>query len=116
MIRSLNSGKRPFNHHVGGASYAYLTNDTASGLVIEVHESRVSRSIDSAHSLLTSDSSKDDVIIAVVGVTGAGKSTFIEKCCGDTINIAGHNLVSCESQTLQETPGLQTNSYSHSGM
>ena len=116
MIRLLDSGKRPINHHVGGASYAYLTKPTASGLVIEVHESRVSRSIDSAYSLLTSDSSKDDVIIAVVGVTGAGKSTFIEKCCGDTVNIAGHNLISCESQALQEIPGLQTNSYSHSGM
>jgi hypothetical protein len=29
MIRSLNSGKQPFNRHVGGASYAYLTNPTA---------------------------------------------------------------------------------------
>jgi ABC-type hemin transport system ATPase subunit len=55
--------------------------------------------------MLTSDSSKDDVIIAVVGVTGAGKSTFIEKCCGDTVNIAGHNLISCENQTSQKTPG-----------
>jgi putative protein kinase ArgK-like GTPase of G3E family len=38
----------------------------------------------------------DDVIIGVVGVTGAGKSTFIQKCCDGAIDIVGHDLTSCK--------------------
>lgn len=36
--------------------------------------------------------SPDDVYIAVMGVTGSGKSTFISKLCPTAV--AGHNLVS----------------------
>ncbi|KAF2807133.1 P-loop containing nucleoside triphosphate hydrolase protein [Mytilinidion resinicola] len=40
--------------------------------------------------------SPTDVFIAVMGVTGAGKSTFISKCCKKRIAI-GHNLQACTS-------------------
>lgn len=36
-----------------------------------------------------------DVFIAVMGVTGAGKSTFISKCTEKEVRI-GHNLQACE--------------------
>ncbi len=39
--------------------------------------------------------SLEDVYVAVMGVTGAGKSTFIEKLTGKKINI-GHSLFSCK--------------------
>jgi ABC-type Mn2+/Zn2+ transport system ATPase subunit len=39
----------------------------------------------------------EDVYIAVMGVTGAGKSTFIKECTGQEIEI-GHTLESCKSQ------------------
>jgi excinuclease UvrABC ATPase subunit len=35
-----------------------------------------------------------DVFIAVMGVTGAGKSTFISLCSGREVKI-GHNLQGC---------------------
>jgi len=40
--------------------------------------------------------SKDDVFIAVMGLTGAGKSTFISLCTQETIDIVGHGLSSCQ--------------------
>ena len=39
--------------------------------------------------------SLENVYVAVMGVTGAGKSTFIEKLTGQKINI-GHSLFSCK--------------------
>jgi len=39
--------------------------------------------------------SKDDIIIAVMGVTGAGKSTFISLLSNEEIKI-GHGLQSCK--------------------
>jgi hypothetical protein len=39
--------------------------------------------------------SKNDIIIAVMGVTGAGKSTFISLLSDEKIEI-GHGLKSCE--------------------
>ena len=39
--------------------------------------------------------SLQDVYVAVMGVTGAGKSTFIEKLTGKEINV-GHGLFSCK--------------------
>jgi GTP-binding protein EngB required for normal cell division len=39
--------------------------------------------------------SSTDVFIAVMGVTGAGKSSFISKCCGQDIPV-GHTLQACE--------------------
>jgi ABC-type lipoprotein export system ATPase subunit len=39
--------------------------------------------------------SKDDIIIAIMGVTGAGKSTFISLLSDEKIEI-GHGLQSCE--------------------
>ena len=40
-------------------------------------------------------SSKDDIIIAIMGVTGAGKSTFISLLTHEKIEI-GHGLQSCK--------------------
>ncbi|KAM0228902.1 hypothetical protein ACHAPO_010426 [Fusarium lateritium] len=37
--------------------------------------------------------SPDDIVIAVMGVTGAGKSTFIHDVTGQTVGI-GHGLAS----------------------
>jgi ATPase subunit of ABC transporter with duplicated ATPase domains len=39
--------------------------------------------------------SKDDIVIAVMGVTGAGKSSFISLLSDEDIGI-GHGLQSCE--------------------
>jgi ABC-type proline/glycine betaine transport system ATPase subunit len=41
-------------------------------------------------------SRENDIIIAIMGVTGAGKSTFIALLCDEEIEI-GHGLQSCES-------------------
>jgi len=43
-----------------------------------------------------------DVFIAIMGVTGAGKSTFISKCTEKEVRI-GHNLQACKTTLL----GLQ---------
>ena len=40
--------------------------------------------------------SQDDIYIAVMGVTGAGKSRFISACTGQDVKI-GHSLESCKS-------------------
>lgn len=42
-----------------------------------------------------STGSPDDVFIAVMGMTGAGKSTFIEHCTKPTERLSGHELSSC---------------------
>lgn len=39
----------------------------------------------------------DDVYIAVMGVTGAGKSRFISECTKQPVKI-GESLVSCKEQ------------------
>jgi hypothetical protein len=48
----------------------------------------------------SSSSTNDEILIAVFGMTGTGKTTFIEKVSGQKLNI-GHNLHSCSS-----TPSL----------
>ena len=40
--------------------------------------------------------SKNEILIAVFGMTGTGKTTFIEKVSGQKLNV-GHNLRSCTS-------------------
>jgi ABC-type hemin transport system ATPase subunit len=49
-----------------------------------------------------------DIIIAVMGMTGAGKSTFIRRITGDQSIKVGHKLSSGKSNTLQipKVPGL----------
>lgn len=39
--------------------------------------------------------SKDDVIIAVMGITGAGKSSWIQLLSDDYVQV-GHDLTSCQ--------------------
>lgn len=39
---------------------------------------------------------KDDVFIAIMGVTGAGKSTFISHCTEQEVQV-GHSLQACQS-------------------
>ncbi len=39
--------------------------------------------------------SPEDSFVAVMGVTGAGKSTFISRLAGDGAKV-GHDLVSCK--------------------
>lgn len=47
-------------------------------------------------------SSQGDILIAVLGVTGAGKTTFISKATGRTDLAIGHGLTSCTfSQILR---------------
>lgn len=41
--------------------------------------------------------SPEDVVIAVMGITGAGKSTFINHLVDQDVKI-GHELVSCETE------------------
>ncbi|OTA75563.1 hypothetical protein M434DRAFT_39029 [Hypoxylon sp. CO27-5] len=48
---------------------------------------------------------QDDLVIALMGTTGCGKSTFIKLCTGRDIAI-GHNLESC-------TEDVQTYSFTH---
>lgn len=37
-----------------------------------------------------------DIVIAVMGVTGAGKSTFVSNLTDETVTV-GHDLEACES-------------------
>jgi len=46
----------------------------------------------SPHSRIGSGSSSEDVVIAVMGVTGAGKSSFIAKVTGRSDIAVGHSL------------------------
>ncbi|KAK0510284.1 hypothetical protein JMJ35_007678 [Cladonia borealis] len=46
--------------------------------------------------------SLQDVYVAVMGVTGAGKSTFIEKLTGEEVNV-NHGLVSCTADVEEYT-------------
>ncbi|KAE9365819.1 P-loop containing nucleoside triphosphate hydrolase protein [Stipitochalara longipes BDJ] len=72
----------------------------------------------------SSSSSNDEILIAVFGMTGTGKTTFIEKVSGQRLNI-GHNLHSCtmniekihckigkHNVTLVDTPGFDDTSRS----
>ncbi|KAH8767855.1 hypothetical protein BGZ57DRAFT_899450 [Hyaloscypha finlandica] len=69
-------------------------------------------------------SPNDEILIAVFGMTGTGKTTFIEKVSGQKLNI-GHNLHSCTMNiekihckignhniTLVDTPGFDDTSRS----
>ncbi|KAF1830684.1 hypothetical protein BDW02DRAFT_650469 [Decorospora gaudefroyi] len=47
--------------------------------------------------------SAEDVFIAVMGMTGAGKSTFIEHCTKTPKSLSGHELISCTSQVSIHT-------------
>lgn len=40
-------------------------------------------------------SRKEDIYIGVMGVTGAGKSSFISQCCPDATGIIGEDMDSC---------------------
>lgn len=42
----------------------------------------------------------DVVVIAVMGMTGAGKSTFIQKASGLKDVVIGHGLASCTSDSI----------------
>jgi ABC-type nitrate/sulfonate/bicarbonate transport system ATPase subunit len=46
--------------------------------------------------ILTTSNSPDDVFIAVLGLTGVGKSTFVTLCTQKEIHI-GHHLESCQT-------------------
>lgn len=59
----------------------------------------IARAIFSRVSNLTDRPS--DVFIAVMGVTGSGKSSFVSMCSGKRVKI-GHSLEACE---LLETKG-----------
>ncbi|RYO45722.1 hypothetical protein AA0113_g10330 [Alternaria arborescens] len=48
----------------------------------------------------------DDVFIAVMGMTGAGKSTFIEHCTKPTERLSGHELSSCTSRVTIHTTSV----------
>ena len=39
-----------------------------------------------------------DIFVAVMGMTGAGKSTFISLCTGEEV-VVGHDLQACKSWT-----------------
>jgi ABC-type sugar transport system ATPase subunit len=45
----------------------------------------------------------DDVVIALMGVTGAGKSTFIKTITGYEDIQIGHNLTSGEFRALEQS-------------
>lgn len=49
---------------------------------------------------LTSDTEDEDIVIAVMGVTGVGKSTFIKTVSGRNDVIAGESLSSGASERL----------------
>ena len=40
--------------------------------------------------------SPDDIVIAVIGTTGAGKSTFIADCTREQTPAIGHKMSSCK--------------------
>ncbi len=42
-------------------------------------------------------SGSSDILIAVLGVTGAGKTTFVSKCTGNSDLVIGHGVESCAS-------------------
>ncbi|KAH6639507.1 P-loop containing nucleoside triphosphate hydrolase protein [Boeremia exigua] len=45
----------------------------------------------------------EDIIIAILGATGAGKSSFIENCTKDRRPCIGHELTSCTTQVSVHT-------------
>ncbi|KAL2825496.1 P-loop containing nucleoside triphosphate hydrolase protein [Aspergillus cavernicola] len=71
-----------------------------------------------------SRSASDAIFIAVMGVTGAGKSTFVSQCTGHDVDV-GHGLLSCTSEVavfdckvdgrtvyLIDTPGFDDSNFS----
>ena len=73
-----------------------LGNDGVRAL--EYSETPVDRRLNSYPS-----SPDDEVLIAVFGMTGTGKTTFIEKVSGQKLQV-GHNLRSCWSPSFPLTP------------
>ncbi|KAH7084618.1 P-loop containing nucleoside triphosphate hydrolase protein [Paraphoma chrysanthemicola] len=57
--------------------------------------------------LIDNDNSRDDVIIAVMGTTGAGKSTFISGSTKDETIRQGHGLISCTSRVSIHTTKIK---------
>ncbi|KAL6233248.1 P-loop containing nucleoside triphosphate hydrolase protein [Aspergillus navahoensis] len=70
-----------------------------------------------------SSSASNSVFIAVMGVTGAGKSTFVSQCTGQDVDV-GHGLLSCTSEVavfngkvdgrtvyLVDTPGFDDSNF-----
>lgn len=47
--------------------------------------------------ILLISNSPDDVVIAVIGTTGVGKSTFIADCTREQTPTIGHGMSSCKS-------------------
>lgn len=45
---------------------------------------------------------KDDIVIALMGITGAGKSTFISLLADDYVQV-GHELTSCKGSSSAST-------------
>lgn len=84
--------------------------------------------IKTAGDLPLDDGRPDDIIILVIGVTGVGKSTFINAAIGKVMTPVGHGLESCTTQiqyafcacpddpsrrvVLVDTPGLD-NAFGH---
>ncbi|KAK0747197.1 hypothetical protein B0T18DRAFT_430014 [Schizothecium vesticola] len=65
--------------------------------------------------LLGSDAKEPEILIAIIGVTGAGKTTFVSRVTGDTSFKIGHDIDSLTSSTftldstrvrLLDTPGF----------
>jgi GTP-binding protein EngB required for normal cell division len=55
----------------------------------------------------TAKTASDSSVIAVFGMTGTGKSSFIRKLTGTEVKV-GHGLHSCRSHVLQGAPVLKT--------
>ena len=75
--------------------------------------SRHRREVDSATSLSTTGGQAaptEDVYIAVMGVTGTGKSSFISTCTGKVVNV-GHGLESSESLFFDPTALCNSNQF-----
>ena len=47
---------------------------------------------------------EDVVLIAVMGVTGSGKSTFVKQVTGSEKFVIGNELTSCTLTTLHHVP------------
>ena len=53
--------------------------------------------------------SNEDIYIGVMGVTGAGKSSFIQQCVPSAENIVGNGYDSCESSKAGSAEGTERN-------
>lgn len=52
-----------------------------------------------ASELISTLTRSSDVFIALMGVTGSGKSSFISLCCGKAVKV-GHELNSCKPHVI----------------